>query len=90
MSVVQAPIYAFSAENFEKFVMQLAEVSGAKLLGYSHSQRINGSSFELDTVVTDLEVAACGFQRKYFWLDTYNSLNDSSIWPKSVGKIEEI
>lgn len=66
MSVVQAPICAFSAENFEKFVMQLAEVSGAKLLGYSHSQRINGSSFELDTVVTDLEVAACGFQGKYF------------------------
>lgn len=33
MSVAQAPICAFSAENFEKHVMQLAEVSGAKLFG---------------------------------------------------------
>lgn len=30
MSVVQAPTCAFSAESFEKYVMQLAEVSGAK------------------------------------------------------------
>lgn len=69
MSVVQASICAFSADNFEKYVMQLAEVSGAKLFGYSHSQRINDLSFELDTAVTDLEVASCGFMGSIFdWI----------------------
>lgn len=53
VSVVLAPVCAFSAENSEKCVMQLG-----KLLGYS--------SFELDTVFTGLEVAACGFEGEYF------------------------
>lgn len=56
----------FQQKILKKYVIQLAEVSGAKLLGYSHSQRINGSSCEPGTVVSDLEVTACGLQGKYF------------------------